>query len=84
MKKQSDNELWICCLIPSIASLAWEAFEENGLTIWCSHDQWEEALNNAIGKITKLINSIHPFVRSDGGKTTNDEEGATWLNPELK
>ena len=60
---QPNNELaWLYGIIPSIASLAWDAFEKQSLTKRrIGYKAWEDAVSIAVRSIEKLFNSIHSF-----------------------
>lgn len=89
MNKNEILESQVKGLTPSLATLAWDAFEEQGLTRKVkSCDAWENGIAAAIHNMEKYLDNMLPVIMQivDAQQAKPDAEnwGATWLNPKTK
>lgn len=82
--KHEFSELWLKCVLPSLANLAWCAFERQGLTRKVqSYETWEDAIAAAVhdmGNCLDIMLSVDaPQATVDTNNTGAQAEGASWL-----
>lgn len=82
MKSERSNNTLSPVVLPSLACLAWQSFENHGLTKKRARYQtWEDSISDSVSEMEKLIGdslSCNIGVKN-GNEQSKNEEGATWL-----
>ena len=83
--KHEFDELWLKCVLPSLANLAWCAFERQGLTRKVrSYNAWEDAIAAAVHDMENCLDIMlsvdAPQATIDTNNTRAQAEGASWLS----
>ncbi len=88
-KKDEIIEAQVKGFMPTVATLAWDAFEEQGLTRKVkSYHAWENGIAAAIHNMEKYLDNMLPvimqIVDALQAKPVAENGGARWLNPKTK